>query len=79
MDIFCFLHLEEEYCENTEAGKHAEWAEGGQRGARPDPEGHEVCDGGDGDGHARVGHHGADTLHQRLGPLVLWKHQNSNW
>ena len=68
----CNIHLEEEYCEDANAGEHAEWPESGQRGARPNPKGHEVGDGGDGDGHPRVGHYSPHPFHQGLGPLVLW-------
>ena len=66
-----FADLEEEDGEYPDAGVHAEWAEGGERGGRPDPEGHEVGDGGDGDGDPGVAHHGAHPLHQWLASLVL--------
>ena len=56
------FYLEEKYREYSNGCVHAEGAEGRHLGGGPNPEGHEVCERGDGDGHARVLHRPPEPL-----------------
>ena len=65
-------YLEEKYREYSDGCVHAEGAEGRHLRGGPDPEGHEVRERGDGDGHARVLHRPPEPLrHAPRAELLL--------